>query len=326
MPSSIDTVIPERQTPLPPSPIEDYDLGHARTWDSDDEYTPTTETSPSRKGKAKQYDPQHTDAAGPEVIGMTEMDGNGVYPPVNDDAAETRRIEETLRRWELAERQRRKTARESTYAKPPQPSSTLISDVSSLWRKSSQSRPGLGNHTALPSGESAYHLPMENIPNSPGLSPGPSPPPDADSEHNPNNPFANPPSAASESLSPFADSQQTQAVMDPSNDIPESLVSDNDSTTTLEAPKPERPTLLARSTTFSKAPPPKPLGLPPPRTPPPPIDTPPRSVSPPSVSRSVASREEYEPEVRWWHEWLCGCGEGPDRGGHNQAGRTNPME
>jgi len=94
MPSSIDTVIPERQTPLPPSPIEDYDLGHARTWDSDDEYTPTTETSPSRKGKAKQYDPQHTDAAGPEVIGMTEMDGNGVYPPVNDDAAETRRIEE----------------------------------------------------------------------------------------------------------------------------------------------------------------------------------------------------------------------------------------
>ncbi|TEB38192.1 hypothetical protein FA13DRAFT_1725839 [Coprinellus micaceus] len=31
-------------------------------------------------------------------------------------------------------------------------------------------------------------------------------------------------------------------------------------------------------------------------------------------------------KTRWWHEWLCGCGEGPDRGGHHQAGRTNPFE
>ncbi|THU98635.1 hypothetical protein K435DRAFT_660567 [Dendrothele bispora CBS 962.96] len=326
MPSSIDTVIPESHPPLPPSPIEDYDLGHAKTWDSDDEYTPTSQTSPSRKGKAKQYDSQHTDEAATEVIGMAEMDGNGAYPPVNDDAAETRRVEETLRRWELTERQRRKAARDSTYTKPPQTSSTLISDVSSLWRKSSQSRPGFGNHTALPSGDSAYHLPMDNVPNSPGFSPGPSPtpsPPDPESEHNPDNPFANPRSA-SQSLSPFADPQQTQAVMDPSNDIPDDVAADD--STALSAPKPERPTLLARQTTFTKAPPPKPLGLPPPRTPPPPIDTPPRSVSPLNASRPAVPREEYQPEVRWWHEWLCGCGEGPDRGGDNQAGRTNPME
>ena len=57
--------------------------------------------------------------------------------------------------------------------------------------------------------------------------------------------------------------------------------------------------------------------------------------------------DEDETPVPWWTEWLCGCSEGPDRGGELQvrpvtyirlpqrstftnfmlqAGRTNPLE
>lgn len=58
--------------------------------------------------------------------------------------------------------------------------------------------------------------------------------------------------------------------------------------------------------------PPRPLNLPPPRSPPP-----------------IFLMEEGEgdnsqdatTDVRWWHEWLCGCGEGPDRGGDVQVRR-----
>lgn len=34
-------------------------------------------------------------------------------------------------------------------------------------------------------------------------------------------------------------------------------------------------------------------------------------------------REDPEERaVRWWHDWLCGCSEGPDRGGDNQVRRV----
>jgi hypothetical protein len=29
--------------------------------------------------------------------------------------------------------------------------------------------------------------------------------------------------------------------------------------------------------------------------------------------------EHISQDTRWWHEWLCRCGEGPDRGGDNQV-------
>ena len=42
------------------------------------------------------------------------------------------------------------------------------------------------------------------------------------------------------------------------------------------------------------------------------------------MRREEARRREEEeanrPPVRWWHEWMCGCGEGSDRGGDNQVG------
>jgi hypothetical protein len=70
------------------------------------------------------------------------------------------------------------------------------------------------------------------------------------------------------------------------------------------------------TTTTRQPPPALPLGLPPPKTPPPPLE-------------DVRSREDEEDEeddergdgkpTRWWHEWLCGCGEGKDRGGDHQV-------
>ena len=66
-------------------------------------------------------------------------------------------------------------------------------------------------------------------------------------------------------------------------------------------------------------PPPLPLGLPPPRTPPPAIPLTPEEAA---AAASAARGKRYDEDVRpsrWWHEWLCGCGEGPDRGGDHQV-------
>jgi hypothetical protein len=63
------------------------------------------------------------------------------------------------------------------------------------------------------------------------------------------------------------------------------------------------------STITRQPPPPKPLGLPRPKTPPPPLDR--------ESDDGEAGGEAKK--TRWWHEWLCGCGEGPDRGGHHQV-------
>lgn len=64
--------------------------------------------------------------------------------------------------------------------------------------------------------------------------------------------------------------------------------------------------------------PPMPLGLPPPRTPPP-IHTAPSPTSPLSTSKPADTAREDIQETMWWHEWLCGCSEGPERGGNYQV-------
>jgi len=81
-------------------------------------------------------------------------------------------------------------------------------------------------------------------------------------------------------------------------------------------------------------PPPQPLGLPKPRTPPPRDDQgqvyitePPDPAPAPSpTGRGVENTDPVEPEKesKWWTEWLCGCSEGPDRGGYNQV-RSSPF-
>ncbi|KAJ3823926.1 hypothetical protein F5880DRAFT_456961 [Lentinula raphanica] len=309
--SSMETITPEADTHSPSSPSDDEDLGRRRIWeDGDEQHSPKG----SRKGKQRDNefaDMNRDDSEDTEV----EAPDSGLYPPTTDEEAETRRIEENLRRWQINEMQKRKAARES-MSKTSQTAPDVGWRASSLWQKSSHRQRDLGKHTALGSQDSIEHLPLDSLVNTPGPSPSPSPlpsplPPSLD--ETPENPFANPP------VSPFADSQQVTAVMSPSSDPPSDAP-----TLAVVAPTPERPTLLASSVSFSKPPPPKPLNLPPPKTPPPPVDVPPPAVSPLSMDSVSRQHQEPERETRWWHEWLCGCGE--DREADNQGGRTNPFE
>ncbi|KII92095.1 hypothetical protein PLICRDRAFT_36882 [Plicaturopsis crispa FD-325 SS-3] len=237
----------------------------------------------------------------------------------------------------MAERQRRKAARESTSAAAAGQTS-LVGDVtrraSMLWpgRKSIQnSRPGLGNHTKLKSQESLDVLPLGSMNGSPGASAATSPAASATSiletPTADKNPFEHP----ADPVSPFADShrspEQDSTLMNESS-LPSTPVAKRASGSKRS---PDRPVLEA-TTSYTNPPPPLPLGLPPPRSPPPPraddvpVDRPPEPTVRPTLAQANTSDVDDGKETRWWHDWLCGCGEGPDRGGESQAGRTNPLE
>ncbi|KAF9478629.1 hypothetical protein BDN70DRAFT_933241 [Pholiota conissans] len=269
------------------------DIGRPHFVRFDDDYTPTQASS---KGKERQTSPSPAPSDEPDTV---------AYPPTTENAEETRRVEENLRRWEIAERQRRKAARGSSTSTA---SASLVSDVSRraslLWsgRKSrGASLGGVGTHTALQSTDNVDTLPLTHINNSPTPSPTHSSFDEAGSSTN--NPFAAP---ADSLTSPFADSQKIDPIRlhpNPAKRAPTPTSNNN----TLQHSR-----SLSNSTAQSPPPPPQPLGLPPPRTPPPIIPSP--SDSTPSLD----DRDKETKEVRWWHDWLCGCGEGPDRGG-----RTN---
>jgi len=242
------------------------------------------------KGKERQVHTEHQDSS----IRRTSSDATS-YPPINDDDEETRRVEENLRRWEIAERQRRKAARESSQKSVlPSYVDGASRHASLLWqgrKPKVSSIGGQGALTTLQSQDNIDTLPLRDI----NISPTPST--SRSSEDNDiADPFANDP------LSPFSDAHQVK--------YPEAL------------PVPcenETPTPVSLRT---NPPPPKPLSLPPPRTPPPIASLALITPSNPPFGNS----SEHIPQDKWWHEWLCGCGEGPDRGGDNQAGRTNPFE
>jgi hypothetical protein len=68
---------------------------------------------------------------------------------------------------------------------------------------------------------------------------------------------------------------------------------------------------------------PAPLDLPQPRSPPP-LTASPHASRPPepfprTESSVVVNEDEDQTPVPWWTEWLCGCSEGPDRGGESQV-------
>lgn len=184
-----------------------------------------------------------------------------------------------------------------------QGSPSLIGDVSRrfshLWPEKKRSRhtpnTSLGTHVALQSQENLHGAPLDDIDASPTPSPlytpTSSPRPSSDAPL-PDDPFANPPD---ESLSPFADSHRQK--------------------TSMKDPSRNRQPMI---NTTRIPPTPKPLGLPPPRTPPPPSDLPPHPISPPTPAHSDNPHEDVKP-TRWWHDWLCGCNEGPDRGGDYQV-------
>ncbi|KAF8210142.1 hypothetical protein K438DRAFT_2011601 [Mycena galopus ATCC 62051] len=323
--------MPSEDDPPAPPPQDEQDLAGAHRWNDDDdeeEHLDPSNKKAKAKGKAKAneaYLEEDDVSVNATYNGSTvnrynldgdedeQEDGEQEYPPVAEDEAETRRIEENLKRWEVAERMKRKAARESAYSDPQAP--TLLSSftrrASLLWTGNNgpaprNNDPSLGAHTALNSQDESDVVPLDDI----AVTPTPSP---TRSEFS--NPFT---SAQGPGADPFSDAE---AVMSPMNEppLPTPPMEDGDAI----ALQPQRPAMLTASSSMSvrRPPTPKPLGLPPPRVPPPPL---PHS-SPPPVPVPNPNDDE-EPKVRWWHDWLCGLGEGPDRGGDHQAGRTNPFE
>ena len=194
-----------------------------------------------------------------------------------------------MRRWEIAERQRRKAARESSAVGGVSRRGTL------LWQgKKSKVPPigGLGTHTALQSRDNIDILPLRDI----NTSPTPSTSRSHSEDGHTADPFANPPDA----LSPFSDAHQPERP----EAIPVSYENETPVSVYTNPPKASHP------------PPPKPLSLPPPRIFPPVATMTPISQSNPTYEDG---NEHISQDTRWWHEWLCRCGEGPDRGGDNQV-------
>lgn len=151
---------------------------------------------------------------------------------------------------------------------------------------------GLGAHTALQSRDNIDILPLRDI----NTSPTPSTSRSNSEDCHTADPFANPPDA----LSPFSDAHQPEQL----EAIPVSYENETPVSVYTNLPKASHP------------PPPKPLSLPPPRIPPPVAIMTPISQSSPTYGDS---NEHISQDTRWWHEWLCRCGEGPDRGGDNQV-------
>ena len=169
----------------------------------------------------------------------------------------------------------------------------------------------MGAHAALQSQDNIDILPLRN--------PTPSTSRSNSEDGDTADPFANPP----DTLSPFSDAHHP--------DQPEAIPVryENEPPISVHTNPPK----------VSHHLPPKPLSLPPPRTPPP-------IASLFQLNPTYENINEHIPQdAKWWHEWLCGYGEGPDRGGDNQvqaflafeiywsdccffpqAGRTNPFE
>lgn len=296
---------PEPQPSLPPSPVE-QDISRAGTFNEEstltEGYTPT-----SAKGKERQHD-TYREVVEEESDVETGVEG---YPPTKDEEAESRKVEENLRRWEMAERERRKAARESATVRSSMVGDATWTASSLLWPRRSKRGSGGGSHHKLQTTEDG--LPLDEID-----TPAPSAPPSPEPTENP---FLTP--AASTTSLPLKD-PQISAVMEGSS-IPPTPAVELESRQ-LTVPTAKRPTLTkADSRSSVSHPPPQPLDLPKPRSPPPRTATPhanrpPEPIPPPSPTPKP--QEEDGKDRRWWTDWLCGCSESS---GH-QAGRTNPFE
>ncbi|KAF5317069.1 hypothetical protein D9611_003793 [Ephemerocybe angulata] len=319
-------------------------------------YDDSIQRRPSRKGKEKEIETWSADTRESSPVDFSQNEAltgsqGSSYPPVNDEEEETRRIQENLKRWEQAELQRRKAARQSTSisstggAAP----SSLVENVSRraslLWNKkrgsgthkghsSSKSRTSsaLGQHAKLPSTDDLHDLQQITdtpVADSPTHSPVRSDT-DADSlntvtdvymgsrrQREQQEPMDDP-------FNPPEDFQHEHIAMSPFSD-PQPMTPGADQTTALvgSSSRQDEGNTNAGSTT-RQPPPPMPLGLPRPKTPPPPIDSP-EAVRQRAGAEDDDAQEETT-KTKWWHEWLCGCGEGPDRGGDHQAGKPNPYE
>ena len=144
----------------------------------------------------------------------------------------------------------------------------------------------LGNHAALESQDSIDVVPLTQAVRDTQQSPSPT-----QSEHE-QDPFSNPPTPVRRNtISPFDDVHAARDSMSPPPATRNKPTKDGTPRGGMNPRLPPSPA--------------KPLNLPPPRSPPPvfPVDL----------------EERNDSVVRWWHDWLCGCGEGPDRGGEYQV-------
>jgi hypothetical protein len=235
--------------------------------------------------------------------------------------------------WEVAERQRRKSARETTAS-----TSSIVVDVarraSALWtrRSSHHSVDGGGKHRVLQTSEDHVRLddivasPLHSAPPSPSPSPSPGPSPNHLPVTGPGpyarDPFADPlPGGSTSSL--FVNALPT-AEIDPGSAAVELQTPTSAGAPLLTSPPVVPPSGKRFSAKVVNAP--APLDLPKPRSPPPRTATP-HAKRPPEpfprpdsrMSRAAEEEEEDAKPVRWWTEWLCGCSEGPDRGGEVQV-------
>ena len=215
----------------------------------------------------------------------------------------------------MAERQRWKTARESSSAP-----SSMLTDVArratSFWTRRSSRPPadGGGRHRVLETSEDSPNLDgMSSSPlsaaqsrsNTPALD-QPRPGPYA---HSSMDPFSDPPPGSTSSL--FINAQPITLDIGTFTEREES----ESATASSQHPRKKR-----KSRTINA---PAPLDLPSPRLPPPPtasphISRPPEPFPRPGSSMAVIEDEDETP-APWWTEWLCGCSEGPDRGGESQV-------
>ena len=238
--------------------------------------------------------------------------------------------------WEVAERQRRKSARETAAST----SSSIVVDVarraSALWsrRSSHHSVDGGGKHRVLQTSEDQVRLddivasPLHSAPPSPSPSPGPSPDQHPVSGPGPyvRDPFSDPlPGGSTSSL--FVNALPTAEIDAASADV------ELQTPTSMAAPLFTSPPTASHSGKHLSAKvvsAPAPLDLPSPRSPPPRTATP-HAKRPPEpfprpdsrMSRAADEEEVDAKPVRWWTEWLCGCSEGSDRGGEVQV-RLSP--
>lgn len=208
----------------------------------------------------------------------------------------------------MAERERRRAARDSAHVGRGGGPSLLgavtrrASVLLSNRQAGKASAGGLGNHRALNSIDSIDAVPLNSIDQSPRVSENPFLHP---SEREPG--FVVPPQ------SPFDDSKEQSNVMTEISDLPFPCSPD--------AFDSETPSSKPHRRTSTLVPPPQPLGLPSPLTPPPQETSPHMAFMKPTPAPTLHTGAiEPEQEVRWWHEWLCGCSEGPDRGGDFQVG------
>lgn len=236
---------------------------------------------------------------------------------------------QTLRRWELAERRRRKSLRESAQSTSgPSFLSNVTRTASLVLSRRSGSisvSAGPGSTRALKSHDTAregYGVPLDDIDASSNVtlhSPLPSvlePRASVGSSSGASeNPFVHP---SEHTPTRFLSPATPTPTLPPSSPPSPSPFSDSRGRPASPADLPTDARKRSSGSREPFVPPPRPLDLPSTPTGTPRV-TPLQPTSQPALQPPQREDPEQRQEVRWWHDWLCGCGEGPDRGGDNQV-------